>query len=170
MRKALVTLVLCWPLGAQMATTTQQVSPGFSLHIEAKPPSVKLGAAITIEVTLTNTSSSDLLYNPGDFGEDVNVWDERRSAVKATAQGEVFKGTGNNHKELPNGMYSFQTRGNGNGKLLILKPKESAVRRLTIDDLFDLRSPGKYTVEVTRKDIDSKVSVKSNTIVLTLLP
>jgi hypothetical protein len=162
--------MLWWPLVAQVSTITEQNSPGFSLHIEAKPPSVKLGSAITIEVTLTNTSNSDLLYNPGDFGEDVNVRDERGSALKATPEGEVFKGTGDNHKVLPNGMYSFQTRGNGNGKLLIIKPKESAVRSLTIDGLFDFRSPGKYTVEVTRKDLDSKVTVKSNIIAVTLVP
>jgi hypothetical protein len=129
-----------------------------------------MGSAVSIKVTLTNISNPDFVYNPGNFGEDVNVWDESHSPVKATPEGEVFKGLGDNHKTLPNGMYSFEMRGNGNGKLLPLKPKESVSWDITISDLFDFRSPGKYTIEVTRKDFDSKAIVKSNTVTITVIP
>ena len=170
MKIALTMLVLLWPLTAQTPTAAPQNASRSSVSIQAKAPTVKLGSAISIKVTLTNISNSDIVYNPGDFREDVNVWDESRSPVKATPEGEVFKGLGDNHKTLPNGMYTYQTRGNGSAKLLPLKPKESATRDITISDLFYFRSPGKYTVEVIREDFDSKAIVKSNTVTITVLP
>jgi hypothetical protein len=67
-------------------------------------------------------------------------------------------------------MYSLETRGSGNGKLLPLKPKESVSWDITISDLFYFRLPGKYTIKVTRRDFDSKAIVKSNTVTIAVLP
>jgi hypothetical protein len=49
-----------------------------------------------------------------------------------------------------------------------LEPGESMVDTLEINDLYDLRTPGKYTVQVERTDSARKNLVKSNLVTLTI--
>jgi hypothetical protein len=49
-----------------------------------------------------------------------------------------------------------------------LKPGESMIDTVEVNDLYDLSLPGQYTIEVERRNIGSQSLVKSNSVVVTI--
>ncbi len=51
-----------------------------------------------------------------------------------------------------------------------LKPGESKIERVDISRVYDMNTPGKYTIEVYQTDPESKTVVRSNVITVTVTP
>jgi hypothetical protein len=49
-------------------------------------------------------------------------------------------------------------------------PAEERTQIIVVNDLYDLRQPGQYTIQVRRWDDETKTWVKSNTITVTVTP
>jgi hypothetical protein len=160
MKTISITLSFVWLLGAPGFAAPQNSHPGLS---------VKLGSAVTVQVTLKNTSEHDLYYGSGDFGDDIDVRDDKGEPVKTTKQGEVFKGRGDNFQRQPDGSFTFEVRGGG-GRIFTLKPDESGTHEMAVSRYFEFQQPGKYAIQVTRIDPDTRTVVRSNVIKVTVLP
>jgi hypothetical protein len=141
----------------------------FSLTIDAKQDTVRLGSNITVDLTMRNISDQDHWYNPSDFGEDINVTDEKGDAVNPTKEGEVYKRTGDNPRPQPDGSVILSIRGSG-GKMLTMKPGESATHEIMVSKLFEFQRAGKYAIQATEFDPGTNAPVKSNVVKVTVVP
>jgi len=108
---------------------------------------VKVGAPVKVDITLTNTSKSVIVVaqdksRKGDFTYAITVRDAEQ-------------------KEAPRSDYHRALSGENTTTPMIvvsgvmphsLEPGKSMVDTLEINDLYDLRVPGKYTIQVERFD------------------
>src|SRR5579884_214478 len=134
----------------------------FSLTL-APPTSVhKLGTEVHIEITLRNTSDHGLSIwkSPGEppLAESeykTDAWDSSGRPVPFTEYGQRL----NNPDALKKGSRVSVTLG----------PGESLREEIVITRIFDIRTAGKYTIQVARNVPPSlgRGTVRSNKIVIT---
>lgn len=158
-------------LVAVVAAVSQSCQPKvqgpFSLAISVPRNEARVGSELKIKVVLTNTSD-----------HVITVWRD----PKASDQAELF------HKVLVHdqaGKIATETRHGRRmrtgedppGELTVrvdsaapysLRPGEVIREEATIGKLYDLRQPGKYTIQVERIDDESKTVVRSNILTVTL--
>jgi hypothetical protein len=72
-----------------------------------------------------------------------------------------------NRTDVPRGTGS-DLRWQTSGEKLVLKPGESWKDTITVNDLYNLREPGEYTIYVQRFDPANKIMLKSNRISVTI--
>jgi hypothetical protein len=119
---------------------------------------VQVGLDARVVITLKNVSDHQVLVgrhtgtdNP-EFSYRIEVRNAEGRAVEETAYG----------------------RGVRQGEVLntvdYVQPGGTAVQTAHVAKLFNLRRPGRYTVQVSRKDAKSGVVVKSNEITLSVVP
>lgn len=130
----------------------------------------KSGSEITLQIILTNNSDDDIPIglavdrtSPVVAGHllEVNVHDEKGNFAPETKYRRALRGEG-----LPSDLPV--TSGVG-GYLSPRKSSGNAIKIL-VDKFYDLSKPGKYKIEVQWTDPTSKVTVKSNTISVTVTP
>ena len=114
-------------------------------------------------ITLTNTSKSVIVVaqdksRKGDFTYAVAVRDAERKEAPWTDYHRALKGKSTVTPMVVVSGVMPQS----------LESGQSMVDRLEINDLYDLRIPGKYTIQVERADSASKSLVKSNLVTLTI--
>jgi len=144
---------------------SNQETPKFSLAIRAGQSEVALGSDIDLYLTLTNTSQESLLISysygrgfPSGFHCDLR-----------DGQGELVPRIGKRYKQFPNGdrmeipppPYSVIP---GGGKI---QPGESIKEFVKISNIYQFDHPGKYTIQVSRKESWSP-TVYSNIITVTV--
>jgi hypothetical protein len=168
MSKPSAAIVVVCLAGVTVQAVPQNNRAGSSVTIKAKASTVKLGSAILVEVTLSNITDHAIAYIPGDAGEDIDVLDDKGAAVRATKAGEVYKGVSDNRTVHPDGTVSFEVR-SSSGQVLSMEPGGSGTHEIDVSKLFDFQKPGKYTVQVKRLDVDTRVVAKSNLITITVL-
>lgn len=135
----------------------------FSVAISAARTAVKEGSPLDVTIVLTNTTSQPRwIYQDisGEFDYSIRV-----------------SGRGNN--EPPETRYFRAVKGKDSGKPTIVvahgggprlvKAGETLTDTIDVNKLYDLQ-PGKYKIQVERLDDDKKAPVKSNTIMLTVVP
>lgn len=157
--------------------------PSFSVAITTGAGEFKLGAAIPINLILTNTSGSDLRYSvktiycppPVDIGVaqrqvQVMLYDEDKNLVPLTQYGALIQGKTGPVALPPEAVSRKGVGCGGGGTRGELKPGESKVEQADLNKDFDLKKPGKYTMRAQRLDDNSKTLVKSDVITITLLP
>jgi hypothetical protein len=146
----------CFCMMVSLALCQQANTPPFKIAITAETPTVVAGADVSIKVSLTNTSDRDVregvMYGRGDLASiyRFEVRDEHgRLAPKRTYP----------HPELGYpGSVRFSTT----------SPGETITEEQQVSALYDMRKPGKYTIQVWRRD--PKYDIKSNIVTVTVAP
>jgi hypothetical protein len=155
LRKAacLAVLVAIVPIGTTLLGSNPPQS--FTIAIGTVGNTFKLGAKIPVQVVLTNTSDHDInaAVGKGDAAEDagyvLEVWDAKGDHSPETK----LKSVG---KEVSSAVG------------VTLSPGQSVKNRMIVNEFYYLTSPGKYQIQVSLTDPDTKVVVRSNKITVTV--
>jgi hypothetical protein len=146
------------------AAGKKNIINGFALRLEASQSAVKpstlvwkAGTTVSLLVTAINNSERTVHYgltNPGfDWGIDVR--DESGKPVPETEEFRKMKQSG-----------SFAV---GRTILITLKPHETSQDTIEVSYLYDLRSSGKYCIQVRREFPEvGKGFVESNRLDITI--
>ena len=130
----------------------QQPNPApFKIAITTDSPTVVAETDVSINVSLTNTSNQDVdegvMYKDGislDSTFRFEVRDERRKLVPKRTYP---------HEELRTGSVIFRT----------IRAGQTLTQPQPVSALYDMRKPGKYTIQVFRRDSDNpKNDIKSD--------
>jgi hypothetical protein len=140
-------------------------APPFTLSISASPKVARVGVSVVVKVTLTNTSTHAV-----------------HLAYMFALRGEMYRidvRDAENHRPRPakpqtwigaNGRRVTRTNVGGSVGVLDLRPGQTLTDDYPLNDHYDLAQPGRYTIQVSRFDEETKTWVKSNTITLTVTP
>lgn len=141
------------PPEAQQARELSHAS--FSLEIDAYQDIVKAGAPVNIRIQASNTAEHDIDFDNALTKYSWDVLDSQGSVPALTAAGQRLQGlfgkNGDHHIRLRPG----ETKG---------------VAGVFLQDLYDLKRPEQYTIQVRRIDDETKTVVKSNVITITVKP
>jgi hypothetical protein len=141
--------------------SAQAATPSFTIAISTPHSIVKVGEAVPINIVMTNISAQDISY-PVPLIAEPNSGSVFRIRILAEDNKDVSE-TPFGQKQHPIGPVG------GSAFNLRLAPGESAkFRDLVLNKQWDINQPGKYTVYAERFDPQSKMTVKSNVIVLTV--
>jgi hypothetical protein len=148
--------ILFWIGMATSGLAFGQVHPQpFTLQISSDNTEVKAGSEIFIRVTEQNISSGVV---------DCSSWEV--DSTDLSFNYEVRNGAGRPLKQRE-GVFNHP----GSHKSCSLQPGEAVSHECWISWLYDLKSPGKYSVKVSRYTDNSATNeVKSNVILITVLP
>jgi hypothetical protein len=151
-------VVFCGTLNAQ----TNPENPKFSLTIKTFKPEVTLGSAIDIAVTTTNISDETLIFQFGNHGNvavayQYDVRDEKGAPVAKYGQ---------RYLHFPNGETVPYPSLPGRSMLGGIRPGESTEEGSMVSDIYNFDHPGKYTIQVSRKESWSPSPVYSNIITI----
>jgi dipeptidyl aminopeptidase/acylaminoacyl peptidase len=134
----------------------------FSITIRAPEDEVQVGSDMRVTITLKNLSTKQLLIarhtgsdNP-EFSYGIVVKDAQGREVEESAYAR--------------GIRSESAQAAGRSMVDYVQPGGIAVQTAHVGKLVNLRRPGRYTVQVSRKDAASGVTVKSNEITLSVVP
>jgi hypothetical protein len=148
----------CLSSGAQVV---QPPEPWFSVSISTPKPVVKVGIDVRLRVVLTNNTDKDIRYGVGGPGRggpafDLDVCDSESKPVSETPRGLTLHGK----DPRPWSGSIFSTAAH---------PGDKIEEELVLNEEYDLRKPGKYTVQLLERNPKFQ-AVKSNTVTLTLVP
>jgi len=158
---------------AQVAKSTTDTGPAFSLSLSAKQAQVKVGESIQLVVSLKNTSKK-LIYvgkehhksGKVDYGYHVIALDDGGNMPTKTRYYRYMMG-----ESLPDGlMNDVINEVGGRIEFLPLQPGESIESDVNVMRFYNIELPGKYEIWVELYDDQSKIRVKSNTITVTVTP
>jgi hypothetical protein len=152
--------------------TANCAEPALRLTISLPVPVVKAGSDVRVNVALRNIAdhSVNLTFAPRVFNGaagDVHLYraivtDGKGNPAAYTAFGKKIWG----EDAAPGALLD--------GSMILvqpLNPGEEGKHFLMIGKLYDLSKPGKYTIQVTRLDLeDTRIPLKSNTITVTVEP
>jgi hypothetical protein len=138
-------------------------SPTFSITLHAAQSTMRVGDPVRMTITLTNTSKSAIVIaqdksRKGDFTYAIAVRDAEQKEAPWTDYHRALRGESTTTPMVVISGVGPQS----------LEPGKSTVDSLDINDLYDLRMPGKYTIQVERADSAGKNLVKSNRVTLTI--
>ena len=148
------------------AAVKQTLQPGtavgpFSIAISASEDEVQIGADARIVISLKNLSNRQMLIaghagtNNPEFSYRIELRNANGHEVEATAYAV--------------GIRSERAQEAGRTTVDYVQPGGVSVQTAHLGKLFNLRQPGRYIVQVSRKDA-SGVMVKSNEITLNVVP
>jgi hypothetical protein len=148
-------------LTAQLVSET----PKFSLAIKAEKSEVVLGSDVAIRITITNISEETLTLSAGYHG---NLPDGYQYEVR-DEQGTLNARVGKRYHKLLNGeTVQLPSRLSGSSRMGGLQPGKSIEDSATVSDVYQFNSPGKYTIQASRK-LPGKPVVRSNIITITVV-
>lgn len=157
-----------WPANASVAATMRAPAssqgtaapgangPAIPISISVARNTVKSGSSVSVNVTLKNSTKQDLAFSYPSADPltcMVVVRDASGNAVADTKLGQTLK---SQHSAWQRPLVSYT-----------LNPGETQSRECAVSDLYDLSSPGKYSIEVTQ--LDGR-SVHSNVLTVTVAP
>jgi hypothetical protein len=149
-------------IAVQPAHPDSQPPASFAIEVSA-PQKVSVGAPLKVQVKLTNTSKKSILVSQdmtkkAEFFYTIYVHDAGGNEPVKTDRHRGFR-----REELSTG-FTF------NNFPVELEPGKSVQDETNITALYEIDRAGKYTIQVERLDNDSKTTVKSNTIIITVVP
>ncbi len=148
------------------------VSPPFTLTASAVNDLVKVGSAVVLNVTVTNTSNHEISIwkanskDQGGYVYKVNVKIEKDSSPRETTFGRRIR---LHHGNLANITPDDYMVG-ASGAPLPLRPGKTRKDEVNVSRLYDLSQPGNYIVQVQLFDETTKIFVKSNNIMIKVIP
>jgi hypothetical protein len=149
-------------LGSLIIAQTSKPSnpqPPFSLSIKATQDTVKLGLPVSIEITKKDISNHEINNTTirGTLPYEIEVKDDGGNLRPET---EEFRQIKKSKSEDRSFSVTFAS----------LKPGESARDRVDVNKYFDFSQAGKYKIQVSEGDAESKTTVKSNIVTVTITP
>jgi hypothetical protein len=160
MRRLPAHLLLISALGNSPALA-QAAESAFSLTITAPRDTVKSGGDLRLDISLKNISDRDqsVAYTSPEVTFDIRAFDFAGKPVGKTPSHRAVRGD--------DGSWNWS----GSAIISTFKPGKEVHQEVSLQKLFDLDRPGKYTVEVRFLDVlGNKAIVKSNTITVTVTP
>ncbi|MHB8410922.1 MAG: hypothetical protein ACYDDI_03130 [Candidatus Acidiferrales bacterium] len=140
----------------------------FSITISTVHDTFKSRDEISVQISLTNTSNKDIFLTgvcapKADVdGFRIEVQDAQGRAAPETNALRSLRGEPVPRSEYPLANWSGPSCG-------IVPPKGFSNSGFILNRFYDLSKPGKYKIQVQRTDPRSKVTVKSNTITVTIV-
>ncbi|MGB9408823.1 MAG: hypothetical protein WCA89_14900 [Terracidiphilus sp.] len=157
-------VVFAFPINAQ----TNPENPKFTLTIKAYHSEVTLGSQFGIAITIRNISDKSLSFRFARHGAmaDGDQYDVRENNGKQVARyGEQRT------VQHPNGeTWHIPAGPVGPSGVGWIRPGESTEEASMISDDYNFDHPGKYTIQVSRKESWSPSPIYSNIITITVLP
>jgi hypothetical protein len=156
------------PAAAPKSAATQQpLQPGtaggpFSITLSAAEDEVQIGSDIRVGITLKNLSNKQISIarhtgtNNPEFTYRIEVRNAEGHEVEESAYAL--------------GVRNERVQEEGRSTVDYVQPGGIEVQTAHIGKLVNLRRPGRYTVQVLRKDSASGATVKSNEITLNVVP
>jgi len=159
--------VLAMAAGMAMGQTAKR---SFTLVISADSSIVKQGSPISIKIELRNISDHNIGWTmaPGGdlHGEIIGfppiLRDVQGREPPLTKWGRKVLGRGGAPDDAPlvrNAVFRYE-----------MPPGKVMKTEIRLDEVYDLTSPGKYTIQVSHYDEDNKEEAKSNTLTITVTP
>jgi dipeptidyl aminopeptidase/acylaminoacyl peptidase len=135
-------------------------SGSFSITISAPEDEVQVGSDARVNITLTNTAGHQMLFghHPGANNPEFSFRIEVRSAAGHAVEETAYGREALQHQQAESRTVDY------------LQPGQTVVQTAHIEKLVDLKRPGRYTVQVSRKDPEKGVVVRSNEVVLNVVP
>jgi len=134
----------------------QSNNPPFKIAITTESPTVVAESDVSIKVSLTNTSNQDV--NEGVMYKDgINLDSTLRSDVR-NEHGKLVPKRTYPHEELRTGSVIFRT----------IRAGQTLTQEQRVSSLYDMRKPGKYTIQVWKRNPD--YDIKSNIVTVTVTP
>lgn len=153
--------------GSQATGTHKADAAPFTLKISAGNSSIKAGAAVWVDATVTNTSSHSISVSgsveKAGFEYSIEVRNEHAAEAPKTRLGQELSG-----QAKPAGGGLPETVVVEDFGYRTLAPGKSLTDRVEATKLYDFTEAGKYTIQFTRFDDQTKSLVKSNTITITI--
>jgi uncharacterized protein (DUF305 family) len=123
-----------------------------ALNIASEHPTIVAGSDVSIKVSLTNTAHHD--WPEGVMYEDGIYLDSTFRFEVRDEHGNLVPKRHYPYEELRGGKVIFRT----------LRAGETFTQSQAVSARYDMRKPGKYTIQVSRED------VKSNIVTVTVTP
>ena len=161
----LLPLVPARVLEGGAACPAEEPGAAFTLKIAPSPSVAKPGSAVVVKIGLTNISEHaiDVGYTYAYRGDFYRV-DIRDTHGRTPPQARPRTWLDSNGRRVT------RTLGGVGAGVRSVKPGETMLDEYLVNDHYDLTQPGKYTVQASRLDDETKTWVKSNTITLTVTP
>jgi hypothetical protein len=168
MRIALICMFLATTIGlsptsyGQGAKPEKKMEPSFSIVIRASQDVVKIGSPVSVEVTKTNQSNHE-------------INNSKVRSFNGPYEIEIKDEQGNLRPETESSHESKKSKGADQNRTFSavfgsLKPGESERDRIDVDRYYEIKIPGKYTIQLHQFDNETKMTVKSNTVTVTVTP
>lgn len=156
---SLFTLIVCGGvLNAQSGFSQNSPSePAFSLSIKAFNPEIAVGSGITIAITVTIVSQDPIRLVFGRYGN-----------IAAGYEYLVRDGNGKTPVKVDHSGSKRPIRAPGSSVKGVIQPGKSVEEATTLSDIYQFDHPGKYTIQVSRKEQGMPV-VRSNSITVTVV-
>ena len=140
----------------------------FSVALIADGVEFNIGSQIVLQSAMTNTSDHDLVFTTW-FLQSKTLGDKSVKVRQVVV--ELYDSEGS---PVPLTLYGKAIRGQcgacgGKGVLDGLKPGESRNEVVDLSKEFDIKKPGKYSVQAQRLDEISKTLVKSSVVTINLV-
>ena len=164
-----ILIVIHFALLASAATA--QTKPAISLNLSTVHTVIQAGSEIDLDILITNVSSKEILVSKspardnGDSRFDVSVRDANGVAAPQTDYSKALHGI-QQHKDTGHKGAEVVMIPMGSNISVPLQPGDSMKDRIVLNRLYDLETPGTYSVQVSRYDQVSRTMVQSNTITI----
>jgi hypothetical protein len=149
-------VIYCLLLFVNLALCHQANNPPFKIAIAAENSTVVAGADVSVKVSLTNMSDQDV-YEGAAYLDGIGLDSTFRFEVR-DKHGKLVPKRTYPHEELRTGRIRFRTISVG----------ETYTQAQQVSAFYDLREPGKYTIQVWRRNPD--YDIKSNIVTITVIP
>ncbi len=156
-------VVFAAPINAQ----TNPDGPKFTLTIRAYQSEVTLGSQFGIAITIRNISDESLSFR---FARHGAVADGDQYEVRDENGKRVARFGEERTAQLPNGgTWHIPAGPVGPSGVGWIRPGESTEEGSMISDDYNFDHPGKYTIQVSRKESWSPTPIYSNIITITVV-
>jgi hypothetical protein len=156
MRRMNIVILALASLATVLAQTPSTPRP-LAIVIAAAPTRVEAGAEVDISVTLKNLTNRDM-----DLSANI-------SNVTGVDPNYIYEVCDTRGNLVPKRRYSHPELATGHAVFRKLGPGESLTETEPIGRLFDMSSPGKYVIQVSRRVPEAGVVVKSNKITVSVV-
>lgn len=155
-----MTVLYCLLLFVNLTLGQQSSNPAFKIAITAESPTVVADSDVWIKVSLTNISNQEIKEGVG-YISGIDLDSTFRFTVR-DEHGKLVSKRTYPHQELGSpGSVRFRTISQG----------ETLTQDQRVSALYDMRKPGKYTIQVSRRlSDDPKDDIKSNILTVTVTP
>lgn len=151
-----------WRGWARLASAQEAAKLPYAISANAEPAVLKSGSRIILSIALKNTSSQTIriMYVSGaGHGYNFEVRDNRGELV-GLLPSKWRDTSGHMHLRVMAGSLRDTE----------VKPGQTFYDAFPLSERFDLRKPGRYTIQGSRYDFETRTWVKFNTITLTVTP
>ena len=149
-------------LYASVATVGQTSRSTLSLSISLPQQVVKAGSSVEVDITRKNISK-----HPVGVGQVVGTVERDYEVIVYTSDGHPVPET-----ELGRKIHGPDKDRDRFESIVLgtLKPGQEMHQQLYANAIYDLRSPGTYSIQVAQIDSTSNLVIRSNTVTLTVTP